>query len=184
MKKIFSYIALAIAVVSCAPKTEPYEDAFGKIENVAQIGTVEYTITKLIIANDEAFYKFGDRKTIFSCKVIAKAGIDMKDFSMEDVDVNKEKMSITVTLPYPKVLSFNMPAEEVKCEYSKVSGLRTTFNTEERNDLLRQGERAIHKNLDKLGILKDAKENASMFFQTLLTHAGYKEVVVNFKEKK
>ena len=48
---------------------------------MSQIGTVEYTITKLIIADDDAFYKIGARKTIFSCKVKAKAGVDMKDFT-------------------------------------------------------------------------------------------------------
>lgn len=182
MKNFLLIIAL-FACCSCASDHQRLKEAFGKIENVAQIGTVEYTVTKLIIADDDAFYKMGDRKIIFSCKAFVKAGIDLKDFTAEDVKVGKDN-SVVVTLPQPTVLSMNMPAEQIKVEFSKVSGLRTNFNAEERNELLKQGEANILGDMENLGILKDARDNAVVFFQTLLAGAGFESVVVNFKEKK
>ena len=183
MKKLL-LIFLLFACCACSSEQKRIEDTFGKITNVAQIGTVEYTITKLVIADDDKFYKIGARKIIFSCKAIVKAGIDMADFTLEDVEYDSAKRSITVNLPSPTILSFNMPMEQIKCEFSKVSGIRSDFSVEERNHMLVQGEQNILGDLENLGIIEDAKESATQFFQTLLYSAGYKNVVVNFKENK
>ena len=110
-----------------------------------------------------------------------KAGIDLKDFNKEDVVPSKDGKSVNVTLPQPKILSFNMSAEDIKLEFVKISGIRTGFNTDERNDLLKQGEKAILDDAPNLGIYNDAKENAVEFFTTLLAQCGYKDVNICFK---
>ena len=158
------------------------DNAFGKLTNISQIGTVEYTISKLIIVDSNAFYKIGERKIIFSCEATMKAGIDLSTFTKEDVVLDKKNKIINVTLPAPTVLAFNMPADKIKLEYSKVSGLRSEFTVAERNNLLVQGEKEILADAGNLGIYDDAKENATVFFQSLLGMAGYEDVVVNFKE--
>lgn len=170
-----------IAIASCDRGEKAVDAALGKIENMAQLGTVEYTITKLIIANDEAFYKFGDRKVIFSCKATLKAGVDMKDFNKEDVVINDKK--ITVNLPEPTILSMNMPAEEIKCEFLKVGMMRQDFTTEDRNNLLVQGEESIRGDIKSYGIIEKAKENASIFFESLLQQAGFEDINVVFTSK-
>ena len=48
----------------------------------------------------------------------------------------------------------------------------------------KQGEANIMGDMENLGILKDAKQNAVVFFQTLLAGAGFDNVVINFKEQK
>lgn len=183
MKRLFNLIILAatVAMTSCGGGEKAVETALGKIENIAQLGTVEYTITKLIIANDEAFYKFGDRKVVFSCKATLKAGVDMKDFTKEDVVINDK--SVTVNLPEPTILSMNMPAEEIKCEYMKVGMLRQDFTTEDRNKLLVQGEESIYGDIASYGIIDKAKENATIFFESLLQQAGFETVNVVFTSK-
>ena len=95
--------------------------------------------------------------------------------------LSKDGKSVDVQLPQPKILSFNMSAEDIRLEYSKVSGLRTGFNTDERNDLLKQGEKAILDDAPNLGIYEDAKENATEFFKALLGQCGYENVNVTFK---
>lgn len=170
-----------IAMASCDRGEKAVDAALGKIENMAQLGTVEYTITKLIIANDEAFYKFGDRKVIFSCKATLKAGVDMKDFNKEDVVINDKK--ITVNLPEPTILSMNMPAEEIKCEFLKVGMMRQDFTTEDRNNLLVQGEESIRGDIKSYGIIEKAKENATIFFESLLQQAGFEDINVVFTSK-
>jgi hypothetical protein len=107
----------------------------------------------------------------------------LKDFKREDVVLSKDGKSVDVQLPQPKILSFNMSAEDIKLEYSKVSGLRTGFNTDERNNLLKQGEKAILDDAPNLGIYEDAKENATEFFKALLAHSGFENINVCFKEE-
>ena len=183
MNKSFFFLLLSAGLLfgSCGKNSEKkLDEAFSKAVSCAELGTVEYTITKLVIADDDAFYKFGDRKIIFSCTTTMKAGIDLKDFKREDVVVSKDGKSINVTLPQPKILSFNMSAEDIKLEFAKVSGLRAGFNTDERNNLLKQGEKAILEDAPNLGIYEDAKENATDFFKTLLAQCGYENVNIGF----
>ena len=183
MKKIVWLLALAAGFLlcSCNSQEKKLDKAMAKAVACAELGTVEYTITKLVIADDEAFYKFGDRKIIFSCNTTMKAGINLEDFKREDVVPSKDGKSVNVLLPQPKILSFNMSAENVKLEYSKTTGLRTGFNTSERNNLLKQGEKAIIDDAPNLGIYEDAKKNAAEFFRTLLGQCGYENVNISFK---
>lgn len=182
MKNISLILFLGVLLAACNPKAKMVEEAFGKMEDMSQIGTVEYTITKLIIANDNSLFKFGDRKIVFSCKATMKAGIDLKDFSKEDVEITNNGKNVTLNLPYPKVLAFNMPADQVKLEYSKVSGMRDGYNTEERNELLKQGEAAILSDASTIGIIEDAKKNATDFFTMLLAHCQFENINVCFKD--
>ena len=178
-----SFIAVALWFSSCTNEQEKkLDEAMEKTIACSELGTVEYTITKLIKANDNAFYKLGDRKIIFSCRTTMKAGIDLKEFTKENAKITDGGKSVTITLPQPKVLSFNMAAEDIKLEYSKISGLRTDFNTDERNDLLKQGEKAILDDAENLGIYDDAKKNATDFFKAMLAHCGFENINVCFEE--
>jgi hypothetical protein len=109
-----------------------------------------------------------------------KAGISLADFNKENVKVNEAEKSVEIVLPKAKVLAFNMPAEKIKLEYEKVGTLRSNFTTEDRNNLLRQGEKAILDDAANLGILKDAEENARLFFESLLKQVGFETITVKF----
>ena len=183
MQKTTFLLLVLLLLCSCNDKKKQLDKAIEKAVACAELGTVEYTVTKLIIANDNDFYKLGDRKIIFSCRTTMKAGIDLKDFTKEDVEVSDRGRTVTINLPQPKVLLFNMSAEDIQLEYSKVSGLRTGFNADERNSLFKQGEKAIMDDAPNLGIYEDAKENATDFFKALLAHSGFKNVNVCFKEE-
>jgi hypothetical protein len=113
-----------------------------------------------------------------------KAGIDLTDFTAEDVKLDKKSNSIHVLLPQPKVLSFNMPLDEAKLEYESVSTLRSDFTTEDRMNFLKQGEENILADVANLGILQDAEKNATLFFESLFASLGVEEVKITFKEEK
>ena len=185
MKKtlLISLAMVALLMTGCgkSPKKVAMEK-FGVVTEMSELGTVEYTIAKIIKASDTKFYTIGDRKILFSCRATMKAGIDMAEFSKKDVKIKGKE--ITITLPQPKVLAFNMPPEQAKLEYEKVGALRFDFTAEDRNNLLRQGEEAILADAANLGILEDAKKNAKMFFEALLAQAGFEEINVEFVEVK
>lgn len=153
-----------------------------EVSELAELGTTEYTITKIVKASDVSWYKIGDRKILFSCKAILKAGIDMKNFSAQNVIVDEATQSVKVRLPKAKLLSMNMPAEEAKLAYEKVSATRFDFSATERANLLKQGEEDILQSIPQLGILEEAEKNATSFFKAMLKQLGFNNITIEFVE--
>ena len=184
--KILFLIAVVVAglLTSCTSLEDRVKQQVKSMDGMSQLGTVEYTITKVVKVDHDAFYKLGERKILFACKSYMKAGIDLADFTAEDITVNRKDNSVNVVLPQPKVLSFNMPIEEAKLVYESVSGLRSNFTTDDRINFLKQGEENIMADIDNLGILKDAEKNATLFFESLFAQLGVEKVNITYKKEK
>ena len=71
--------------------------------------------------------------------------------------------------------------EEIRQEYDHVTMLRQSFTAEERNALLRQGEKQIRDSVPSLGILEKAEENGRRFFESVFTKMGFTSVEVVFE---
>ena len=91
-----------------------------------------------------------------------------------------ETVKSETTLPQPKLLAMNMPADEAKIVYEKVGALRMSITAKERNELLQLGEADIREDVPNLGILDDARKNAEMFFRALLKQLGYERITIKF----
>ena len=184
MKKILLFFCLATAVLSSCTKNSVEQELERRVRNMggasAQLGTVEYTISKIIKVDHDVFYKVGDRKILFSTQSTMKAGVDLSKFCTDSVVVDKKNKAITINLPHPQILSFNMPAEKIKMEYSKTGMFRSDFSVAERNEVLKQGEEAIIKDAENLGIFKDAEENVRTLFEAMLAGANYEKININF----
>jgi len=191
MKKIFHTVGtffvllLTIFMVPGCSERVPEDTTQREIEAISQmreLSLVEYRVRKIVKANDEGeWYKIGDRKILLSCTAYLKAGIDLSGFSAENVDINRLDGSVTVTVPHAKLLSLDMPASEIREEYDHVTMLRQSFTAEERNALLRQGEKQIRNSVPSLGILEKAEENARRFFESVFTKMGFTSVEVVFE---
>ena len=159
------------------------EEQVGKITSLTELGTVEYVVTKIVKANDDAtWYKFGDRKILFSCKAILKAGIDLSKLEDSDIQVNTEEKTITITLPNAELLSVNLKPENIKLIYEKTSITRSSFSNKERDAVLAQGEADILKSVPDMGIFDDAENNAKLFLEAFLKQAGFANVNIEFKK--
>ena len=85
-------------------------------------------------------------------------------------------------MPHAEILSFNMPAEEQKLEYEKVSIFRKDFTHKEKNELLIDGEIIVREEVEKrLGILNNAEQNIANIFKASLLQLGYNIVNVKFE---
>lgn len=188
MRKLLLLSTLTL-LASCSMLTrkaslqEKMNEKVQELAEMAELGTTEYTVTKIVKASDVNWYKVGDRKILFSCKATLKAGIDLSGFSAQNVIIDEEKKSIKVKLPKAKLLSLNMPAEEAKLAYQKVALTRSEFSAEERSNLLKQGEESILESVPSLGILEEAEKNASSFFKTMLKQTGFNTITIEFVEK-
>ena len=178
-------VLLVTATVPGCSERVPEDTTQREIEAISQmreLSLVEYRVRKIVKANDEGeWYKIGDRKILLSCTAYLKAGIDLSGFSAENVDINRLDGSVTVTIPHAKLLSLDMPASEIREEYDHVTMLRHSFSAEERNALLRQGEKQIRSSVPSLGILEKAEENARRFFESVFQKMGFETVEVAFK---
>ena len=182
----FSVLFLALLAASGCSRHENVEETVQRevkaISEMRQLGLVEYRVRKIVKANDEGeWYKIGDRKILLSCTAYLKAGLDLSSFSMEDVDIDREAGSVTVTVPHAVLLSLDIPSSEIQLEYDHVTMLRRSFSAEERNALLRQGEKQIRKSVPDLGILEKAEENAVKFFESVFSKMGFTAVEVTFR---
>ncbi|MBQ3438416.1 MAG: DUF4230 domain-containing protein [Bacteroidales bacterium] len=181
----FFVLLLTIFMVPGCSERVPEDTTQREIEAISQmreLSLVEYRVRKIVKANDEGeWYKIGDRKILLSCTAYLKAGIDLSGFSAENVDINRLDGSVTVTIPHAKLLSLDMPASEIREEYDHVTMLRQSFTAEERNALLRQGEKQIRSSVPSLGILEKAEENARRFFESVFTKMGFTSVEVVFE---
>lgn len=180
----FVLLLTALMLSGCADRV-PEDTTQREIEAISQmreLSLVEYRVRKIVKANDEGeWYKIGDRKILLSCTAYLKAGIDLSGFSADNVDINRLDGSVTVTVPHAKLLSLDMPASEIREEYDHVTMLRHSFSAEERNALLRQGEKQIRDSVPSLGILEKAEENARRFFESVFTKMGFTSVEVVFE---
>ena len=157
-------------------------DAKSKDLVSAELGTVEYSVKKIIKADDSMdWYTIGDRKILFSCKATLKAGVKLDNFNSENVVINEENKSAVVTLPHAELLSMNMSPDDIKLEYQNVGVFRSGFSAKERNALLEQGEANIRGSVGELGIIKDAEKQATEFMVNLLTQIGFQSVTVKFE---
>lgn len=152
-----------------------------ELTEMNELGTVEYKVTKVVKASDDAkWYQFGDRKILFQCTAYLKAGVNLNKFDPSKVKVNEKEKSVVVVLPKAELLSFNMPPESARMVYEKVAITRFDFSAQERNLLLQQGEKEIRDNVPTMGILQDAEKNAAAFFRSLLSQMGFESITIKF----
>ena len=180
-------LPLSLCLVSCKGSLGKEESLPVKLERTlsqtSELGVVQYKLRKVVKANDDQWYKLGERKILYSCAAYIKAGVDLREFSPQDVELTPEG-KVIVTMPHAKVLSVDIPLDEIVLAYEQVTLLRAPFSAEERNTILKEGERQIREDIPSLGILSSAESQASKFFEILLHDMGYKDVEVIFRDSK
>jgi len=177
MFRLFLLIIMVFA--ACGKKEEESKPNIFTLREMSDLATVEYTVTKIIKATDnKTWFKIGDRKILMSCEAYIKAGIDMSAVNENSFTINEK--TIVVSLPAPKIISLNMPPENIKTEYEEVGVFREKFKSEDRNALAIQAEQQIRNSVDSLGILNQAKINTSLFVTNFLKKLGYENISINY----
>ena len=175
-------LLLCLLPLGCSEQDAAVRREVEAISAMKELGLVEYRVRKIIKVDDKGeWYKIGDRKILLSCTAYLKAGIDLEKFDREDIVIDRLTGKVTVTLPHATLLSLDIPASEIRQEYDQVTLLRSEFSVQERNELLRQGERQIRLSVPSLGILEKAEENARKFFESVFLQMDFTSVEVVFK---
>lgn len=176
-----SILALAaLMLVGCTSKEEMLKQRVQSMAESAELGTVEYTVKKIVKCNDKQTFSIGDRKILFQSTAYLKAGVDLAGFTADNVKIDGK--SVTVTLPHAKLLSFNMPAEETETVFEHYGFFRSRFDAEDQNYILQLGEKDIREDVPNLGILEDAEQNVKEVFTAMLSQMGFESITINFEE--
>ncbi|MBP5218629.1 MAG: DUF4230 domain-containing protein [Bacteroidales bacterium] len=181
----FSRFLMALALPACilsgCSRKAAVRDVASRLSGISEIGTVEYTVKKVISANDTSVFKIGDRKIYFTCIANVKAGIDLSGFSEEDIKADRSSKSVEVVLPHARILSIELPPGKIEEKYCSVTGFRWNFTPEEKRALLKQGEEDILARVEKNGILEDAERNSSELVRTMFEGLGFEKVEIRFE---
>lgn len=183
-KKLFTIpilVLLVLCMVGCDhSQKQRLEARLQTMAETAELGTVEYTVKKIVKSTDKQWYTVGNRKILFQTTAYLKAGIKLQDLSMDKVQVDRQN-NVTVILPHAQLLSFNMPAEEIATVFEDISFFRSRFSADEQNYILQLGEADIRADVPNLGILEDAEKNAKEVFTAMLQQLNYNNINIQFE---
>lgn len=186
MKKIILLSILPLVLLACNKQQAENINWQQKLKQASELGTVQYTVEKVISADDDSFSTFGNRKILFSFKAVIKAGVDMAKFNANNCVITEDKehrKSINVVLPSPEILTYNINPDDVKLLYSEITGFRHEFTSKERDDILTKGELDLKQDRElERAILRDAEQNARTFFEMLLKQSDFSNVSVSFNQ--
>lgn len=178
MKSWLFLSLITLLLASCGDEKEVHETEIYEIRSIGTLSTTEYTLGKIIQWNDEGeWYKYGDRKILLSCKATVKAGVNLNTIKESDIQVDGKK--ITIQLPPPEIVSFEMDPDLIRTEMTDVNGFRSEFTQVDKSKVLQKGEESIRKDLQKLNILDEAEQNAKIFIVDFYKNLGFEQVIVH-----
>ncbi|CAN5722581.1 hypothetical protein BH10BAC3_BH10BAC3_26010 [soil metagenome] len=181
--QLITVLLTTTLLVCCKDKMPDNIETISALKNLQELATVEYTVTKVVKANDDiAWYKAGDRKILITCQASVKAGIDLGALQPGDVEIDGK--SIRIKLPEPRILTVNMPPENIKVAYSEIGFFRDDFTSAERDALLAQAEKQVWAAGAALGIKGQAKLNTQTFMNNFLMQLGFEKIELTYDNKK
>jgi len=177
---VLAAVLLVLLAVNLAVprKKVPPQVGVRTLKDLAELATVEYHVTKIVSYKDVAWY--GDRKILFEAAATVKAGIDMNELTDQDIQLNDDA-AVSITLPQPKILLFNMKPEHMREIFNESGILRSDFSNQEKDDLLSQGEKDIRVKVARMDIQKRAARNARILVESWLKKMGFSQVNVSFR---
>jgi hypothetical protein len=179
---VLAALTLALLAVNLAiprKKVPPYVGV-RTLKDLAELATVEYSVTKIVSYKDVAWY--GDRKILFEAAATVKAGIDLNELTDQDIKLDNDSV-VTISLPASKILLFNMKPENMREIFNESGILRSDFSNSEKDGLLSQGEKDIRAKVASMDILQRAGRNARILIESWLKKMGFTAVHIIFKGK-
>lgn len=180
MRNLVFIFSLFLLLISCDSSHKNLEEQAAKVRSLSELVTAEYVISKILLVEDDAWYKIGDRKILYEVKASVKAGINFDKLKEEDIKADYKEKSIEIFLPRAEILVFKMEPQHISLKHERVSTLRSNFTHQEKLDIQKLGEKEIQAQLNEMDILRDSERNVVVFLEALLQQAGYETINIKF----
>lgn len=131
--------------------------------------------------------KIGNRKAAYSYDTYLRAYVDMSQLSPDDVRVDHDARTVTITLP-PIETEFEGRDITVKEDHYRVTGLRSNIDQYERAEMKEMMNASLKNEVEsnpefRRRLIREAQAKARAYFEALADNEGY-TVIVDFKPGK
>ena len=202
--KFLLFCVLFLELASCNHTTkdglknnaEGVEETFGEesmkmklgakereFSQLAQLGSVEY-VTRHLYSKKSANDNSNGRYALIGEKVTTMAGIDLKDFTMEDVVVNESEKSVSITLPKAKILSYDFSLDDATEIHGKSGLFYRNHTPMEIQEIEKEAQIEIENTILGLGILDEAEQKTKDLFYSWMSQLGFKIISIKFEDDK
>ena len=180
MKKLkFVLVGVLPLILASCYESQPSQQML--LQECFELSTVEFVVCKTAYAvGESSIFKWGTRELAYEMKAYIEGGFDLED--IEDIDVDEKKKTVTITLPQPKILSMNIPQNEIVEKDETRTGLRSVFSDKEALAILQEGQKQIEEDEElKEIVYKEAKEQALLIIPEFYKNMGY-SAKIKFKK--
>lgn len=180
------FVGIALLPCSCSEPTiervtlqDRVSSMYSDFSDIAEFGTVEYTVKQVIRGKshtkigERSLGSVGEKSILFGWMAYVKAGIDLNEFSEDDIEINERTQSVYVTLPHAKILSVNIPPDSIKEIYHREGAFRGKFDAIERDNILDEGQDRLNEIIKTLSIQSEAEANTKLLFEDMLAQMGF-----------
>ena len=165
-----------------------------QIQKCSRLYATEYHLHKIVTHDDKLslhgqFMKhdydislpLGKRMIAIPMDAVVKAYIDFAAFDSTSITRHGDRIEITLPDPKVQLTSTTINHKDIK-QY--VALTRSKFSDEELTTYERQGRKAIIKDIPKLDVIAQTRENAANILIPMLTKAGFKEenIIITFRK--
>lgn len=167
------------------------EQLIFRIQNCSRLYTTEYQIHKIITHEDQAQLNMvglkltlplTDRHIAIPMDATLKAYVDLGAFSASNIQIDGERVIVTLPDPHIEVISTLVDHDKTKSHNSFFS---SKYSAKEQEALHRQGLNSIAKNILNTQILENARVSAARTLIPMITRMGYKEenIRINYSKE-
>lgn len=196
-------LAVLSASQACRREPEPQRDFYSEVKSVRKLVLARMCVTKMASVDDidpskaenlremaEGILdavKPGARKAVYSYDTTLQAYIDLSELSRDDVVVDSQARTVTVTLPPVKVEVSGRDAG-IREEHYRVTGLRSNINAAERAQIKERMSRALSSEIESRPAFRErleaeARMKAESWLTALLGSDGDFTVNVRFRNR-
>ncbi|MBD5290401.1 MAG: DUF4230 domain-containing protein [Bacteroides sp.] len=175
-------LSLALTLLAACSKREEVPDFFQQIHSANKLTFASMTVTKTAGLNSDWHKLPGTKRiAIYSYDTYLEAYINLEELRPEDVEIDEENRTVTVTLPpiRTELVGRDM---EMRKEYDNVGLLRIAPDSKERAQVKEIANREVVREVEenrafRRRLITAARSKARIYFETLLARDGYTPII-------
>lgn len=195
--------ALLVALQACSsdakqaaeePQLPGAEAVLSALQQSADLVTTELTVRKMAVYDtsksepfrwrDPRTWKYGDQMCIVPVEVHIRYGFDLRAMRVEDIRVSADSGTVVIRLPKPKIIDAGYNTYIDEGSVVKMStGLRSEVGHAIEEEIRRKGYEAVLAQDLTPVVGEEVTQNAQTLFTSIVKALGWKQVVVEIKEK-
>lgn len=190
---VVAFVAISrmdfVGLISGSSYKEQKSMVVERLQELDQLTTAEAVTTVIIQReNNELFgQEIGFpipgtfRKVLVEVPGTVRAGIDMSEVTENDVELDEEAMTATITVPKPKLLGQPTIMNDQVKVYSIEGLLRDEASITEGFEIASEAQKLMVERAQSIGLLSLAETNAEKVLQDMFQLVEY-EVTIEFEE--